>query len=159
MIFSDIRDVLDQQFKRLSELEQEIMYWLAIEREAVSLNELQENSVRPESKGAFQEALRSLCRRDLVETSATRVTLQNVVMEYMTDRLIDRVCAEISGEKLALFGSYALIKAQAKDYVRESQVRLILTPVAQRLFTTLRKEGLEKKLKGILSTLRETQHQ
>src|SRR6202040_119623 len=66
---------------------------------------------------------------------------------------------ELMSEKLALFASHALMKAQAKDYVRESQVRLILTPVAQRLLTSLGKEGLEKRLKTILSTLRETQPQ
>ncbi len=58
MIFSDIRDVLDQQFERLSELEQEVMYWLAIEREAVSLNDLQENIIHPVSKRELQEVLR-----------------------------------------------------------------------------------------------------
>jgi hypothetical protein len=36
VIFDDIRDVLDQQFARLSALEQDIMVWLAIELEAVS---------------------------------------------------------------------------------------------------------------------------
>jgi len=30
-VFGDIRDLLYQQFNRLSDLEQEIMYWLAIE--------------------------------------------------------------------------------------------------------------------------------
>ena len=155
MIFSDIRDVLDQQFERLSEFEQKIMYWLAIEREAISLNELQKDSVRPVSKGALQEALRSLRRRYLVETSTKGITLQNVVMEYVTGLLIDQVCEEITSEKLSLFASHALIKAQTKEYVRESQVRLILTPVLQRLLTNLGKEGIKQKFKSILSTLRE----
>ena len=33
-VLGDIHDLLDQQFQRLSQPEQEIMYWLAIEREA-----------------------------------------------------------------------------------------------------------------------------
>jgi NB-ARC domain len=155
LIFSDIRDVLDQQFERLSELEQKIMYWLAIEREAISLDDLQEDVIPPILKRELQEALRSLRRRYLIEKSTTGFTLQNVVMEYMTDRLIDRVCKELINGTIALFESHMLMKAQAKDYVRESQARLILTPVKERLLTALGKEGLEKKLKSVLFTLRE----
>jgi hypothetical protein len=65
MLFSDIRDVLDQQFERLSELEQEIMYWLAIEREAVSLDGLQEDIVHPMAKGVVLER-RSSNRKRLI---------------------------------------------------------------------------------------------
>ena len=42
-IAGDIYAVLDQQFERLSPLEQTIVYWLAIEREEVSLSDLQKN--------------------------------------------------------------------------------------------------------------------
>ena len=45
VFFSDIRDVLEQQVERLSVLEEEIVYWLAIEREAIALDDLQENIV------------------------------------------------------------------------------------------------------------------
>jgi DNA-binding SARP family transcriptional activator len=43
IIFDDIRAVLDQQFSRLSPLEQEILVWLAIEREPLSLESLRDN--------------------------------------------------------------------------------------------------------------------
>ena len=36
---------------------------------------------------------------------------------------------------------FALLKAQAKEYVRQSQARLILQPVAERLLARLGKEG------------------
>ena len=36
LFFRDVRDVLEQQMKRLSAREEEIIYWLAIEREAIS---------------------------------------------------------------------------------------------------------------------------
>ncbi len=39
VLVGDVYDLLRKQFQRLSELERELMYWLAIEREAVSLNE------------------------------------------------------------------------------------------------------------------------
>jgi len=39
LIFDDIRTVLDQQFARLAPLEREILIWLAIERDGLSLQE------------------------------------------------------------------------------------------------------------------------
>jgi WD40 repeat protein len=154
-VVSDIYDLLDQQFHRLSKQEREIMYWLAIEREAVSLNDLQENIVRSVSTGVLLEALDSLRRRSMIENSEIACfTLQPVILEYVTDGLVERVFKEIKTEAIELFGSHALIKAQAKDYVRESQVRLILMPIAQHLLTILGKEELEKKCKSMLSTLR-----
>ncbi len=154
MLFSDVYTVLDQQFERLSALEQEVMYWLAIEREPVSLKAIQEDMVRPVITRVLQEALRSLRRRDLLETSQSGFALQNVVMEYVTDRFVDRVYDEITAEAMTLFENHALVKAQTKEYVRESQVRLILLPIAQRLLSAFGKDEIERAFKGILSTLR-----
>jgi len=137
IIFDDIRDILDQQFARLSPLEQDIMLWLAIEREAVSPQLLKSNLVKLEAGGLFLEALRSLQRRSFLEQSAAGFTLQNVIMEYTTGRLIDQVYQEITSGPISIFQSHALIKTQAKEYVRQSQVRLILEPVTRRLVANL----------------------
>ena len=154
--FSDIRDVLDQQFDRLSWLEQEIMYWLSIEREPISFNEIQENITRNIPNRELREALRSLQRRSLTERSTSgRIRLQNVVLEYLTDRLVDRMYNEIIKGHTALLESYSLIKAKGKDYIRESQLRLILGPVAKRLLTTLGKDNLENQFKILLARLRQ----
>src|SRR5205085_9166335 len=94
----------------------------------------------------------------MIERSGiAQFTLQPLIMEYLTDRFVERVSAEIEAEKIDLFGRHALIKAQVKDHVRESQVRLILLPIVQQLLNTLGTKGIEKKLKSILSTMQETQ--
>jgi hypothetical protein len=136
-IFDDIRDVLDQQFARLPALEREIIIWLAIEHEAISAEALWGNLVSSGSRAAFLEALRSLQRRSLVEKSSHGFILQNVVTEYTTEHLIAQVCQEIETEALDLFISHALMKAQAKEYIRQSQLRLILQPLAERLVARL----------------------
>ena len=158
VIFGDVGDLLQQQFERLSNLEQEILYWLTINREFVSLEELRDDLVHPPSNRELLEALDSLLRRrSLIERSenAALFTLQAVIMEYVTDRLIEQACCEIINEKIVFFNNYALIKATAADYVRETQIRVILKPIMDRLFTTLSKDGVENKLKSILSTLRD----
>ncbi|MEC4811681.1 MAG: NB-ARC domain-containing protein [Scytonema sp. PMC 1069.18] len=155
-VFGDICELLDQQFSRLSCLEVDIMYWLAINREPVSLSELQEDIVSPVPPQKLLEALESLVRRSLVEKSAATFTLQPVVMEYVTQRLIEQVCREIETQRVDLFRCHALIKATAKDYVKETQIRLILKPLVDGLLTVFRsKKNLENQFTQILARLRE----
>ncbi|WP_414561815.1 NB-ARC domain-containing protein [Anabaena sp. CCY 9613] len=163
-VFGDIRDILEQHFERLSDLEKNIMYWLAINRESVTFAELREDIVSPVPHAKLLEAIESLGRRSLiekatptlVENNTATFTLQPVVMEYMTQVLIERVCEEIVTDNIQLFRCHALIKANAKDYIREVQVRLILKPVIDGLLTKLRsKKSIEKRLNKILVKLRE----
>lgn len=136
IIFGDISDLLNQQFSRLSAIERQVMYWLAINREAVSLAALREDMVPTVSQRSLLEAVESLQLRSLIEKSASSFTQQPVVMEYVTEQLIEQVSAEIEAWKFdaptALFNCCALIKAQAKDYLRNTQIQLILKPVADR---------------------------
>jgi WD40 repeat protein len=136
-LFDDIRDLLHQQFQRLTELERSIMYWLAIDREPVTLPELQTDFVANIPSRDFLESLNSLQRRSLIEKSGIRFTQQPVVMEYVINQFIEQICEELLAQHIALFSSHALIKAQAKDYVRETQFGLILQPLIDRLLTEL----------------------
>lgn len=151
----EISEILDQHFERFSTLEKQIMYWLAINREPVSVAKLQEDILPLVSKQKLLLSLQSLLRRALLEKNSAKFTQQPVVMEYMTERLIEQVCEEITTEKVALLLSHALIKAEAKDYIRASQIRVILEPVADRLRTTFTaKKHVEHKLNRILLKLR-----
>ncbi|MGL5083951.1 MAG: NB-ARC domain-containing protein [Microcoleaceae cyanobacterium] len=154
-IFGDIRDLLEQQLGRLSEFEQEIMYWLAINREAVSLAELRQDILSPVSSTDLIESLESLRRRSLIEKNSGGFTQQPVVMEYIIEQLIDRIFGEIQTEQIAFLNRYAVIKSQAKDYIRESQMRVILQPLGQRLASCYRlQRELEAKFQHLLDHLR-----
>jgi hypothetical protein len=59
-LFDDIRSLLDQQFQRLTELEKSILYWLAINREAILLNHLQMDFVTTVPAREVLESLNSL---------------------------------------------------------------------------------------------------
>jgi WD40 repeat protein len=159
LVFDDICDVLDQQFNRLSDSEKDIMYWLAINREPVLLSELQEDILSPVSIRNLQDILKSLKRRSLIEKSGLRFTLQNVVMEYMTDRVIKQVCEEINSRKIAIFHTHSLSKAQAKDYIRKNQIRLILIPILEEIFLgfTLNRNGIKDSLDKLLLSLRKNE--
>lgn len=57
-------------------------------------------------------------------------------MEYVIERLIEQIATELETTKLILFNSYALIKTTVKEYVRESQMRLIVQPIAREFCKT-----------------------
>lgn len=154
--FGDITDLLDRQYERLAPPEQHILYWLCIAREPTSLAELEWNVVSEPIERQLLDILTSLVRRSLVERSDRGWFLQPVVMEYLTEKLIAQICREITQQELACFKSHALIEATAKDYVRQTQIRLILQPIVSRLVDRLgNQKSLEFYLTQILAQLRQ----
>ncbi len=153
-VFGNISELLDQQFERLSDLEKKIVYWLAINREPTSILELKEAIVPPVTQSKLLAAIESLRYRSLIERNVLFFALQTLVLEYMKERLIEEVYEEIIAQKIAIFNSYALLKAQAKDYVRECQAQFIIKPDIDRLLIVLRsKTSTEERLGQILSML------
>lgn len=78
----DISDFIEVQYERISELERQILFQLSLEKEPISLYELQE--IVAVSPIELTNAVASLVGRSLIEKSAGRFTLQPVVMEYVT---------------------------------------------------------------------------
>ncbi len=172
LIFDNIRDVLDQQFARLTPLEGELMGWLAVAREPIPYPALRGLLAQPPAPRAVLEALRSLQRRSLLETDDDAFGLQNVVLEYTTEWLIDNILADILADspQEASTGNlipsthhpiipsplnrHALVLAQSKEYVRASQTRLLLRPVAERLVAQRGARGAVQKIQTILGALR-----
>ena len=156
-VFSDLWDLLQQQFDRLSPLQQNIMYWLAINREGVTPAKLQNEILPKVALRDLLEALESLQARSLIETTDTGLTLQPVIMEYVTERFIHTIEQEIITGNLNLFKTQALIEAQTQDYLRDAQIQLILQPLSDRLLTHFPTQSqLESHLCKIVASL---QHQ
>lgn len=155
-VFGKIRDLLDWHFARLTADEKAIMYWLALNREAVSIAELQTDIFSPLTKKYLPEILDNLEHKIPLEKTNNGFTLQPVLMEYMSDRAIAEVCQELKSGKLQLFNSHALVKASAQDYVKASQIRIILQPIIAQLSSELGYEtdrSLEYQLSQILANL------
>ena len=140
-VFGNIRLLMEQHFQRLTELEQSLIYWLAINREPVGITELKDDVLDSSTTSKLLETIESLLRRSLIEKATPALitkhgncfTLQPVVMEYITMKFIDRVCQELVKGEVSLFKSFALIKATSPDYVKDSQIRLILKPIINNL--------------------------
>ncbi|MEM9218233.1 MAG: NB-ARC domain-containing protein [Cyanobacteria bacterium P01_F01_bin.150] len=139
-IFYDLSDLLDWHFQRLSDTEQEVVYWLAINREPVAFEELQADVRSPFAKQQLSATLQSLKRKFPLTSYQGHFSLQPVLLEYVTNRLIECVCEDIGddgenigGDRWHYLQQFALLKATAKAYVREAQRRVILRPVLEHL--------------------------
>src|SRR5260221_7515603 len=97
LVFGNLADLLDEQFARLSALEQTLLYWLAIVREPMTLKELHAVLVARLSPAQVLEAIDGLRRRSLIERGHRpgRFTLQSVVLEYVNAHLVEQAAREI----------------------------------------------------------------
>ena len=148
-----LQQLLDNQFDHLSALERDVMFWLAIERDFTSLDILREDLTGSVSKSTLLSALTSLRQRSLIERGDTGAVfnLQPVLLEYVTNRIVTQVSEEIEAQETGSITKYALIKGQDKDYVRESQIRMILTPILELLTEKLgNKDGLSEHLRAMI---------
>src|SRR5258707_2840589 len=146
VIFNTIRDLLAEQFTRLSALEQALLFWLAVMREALDEVSLHAQLMPPVAGVQVSEALEALHRRQLVERgkrgtaggAQATFTLHSVVLEYVTELLVERVSEQLQHAVWEHLISYALEQAEAKEYVRQAQERLLVAPVLLRLQASYR---------------------
>ncbi|ODH02904.1 hypothetical protein A4S05_21835 [Nostoc sp. KVJ20] len=156
MVFNGLHKLLDQQFSRLTEPEKIIMYWLAINREWTTTTELIADITPSITRATLLESLESLTWRALIEQQTGQYTLQPVVMEYVTDTLIQTMAAELVSVQPVLFERYALLKTTVLDYIGESQRRLILSPLAEMVQASFHNtETLQEHFQALLQHIRD----
>ncbi len=158
LVFGSISDLLDEQWARLSTLEQTVLSWLAILREPVTLEELLSVLVSPLPRVQVLEAVDGLWRRSLIERGqrAGSFTLHSVVLEYVTAWLVTTVSEEIQQGKLLQLLEHGLERAQAKEYVRQTQERLLLAPLLASLQRVYQgRAEVEGQLCSLLEQVRE----
>lgn len=164
-LFDGMRLVLEQQFARLSPLERDLLIWLAIEREPVTVSTLRSNLVQGHTTREVLEALQALQGRSLLENSAGALALQNVIIEYTTEYVIEQIYLEITATQWvsgadnellnnSFLNRFALLKTQAKEYIQQSQRRLLLQPLRQRLVDMLGYDHLVQRIRDLLDQLR-----
>jgi WD40 repeat protein/cellulose biosynthesis protein BcsQ len=157
-LFNSLKPLLDWHVDRLSKDQADIVYWLAINHEPITVTALKlDVSVIQEFNVSF--VIQSLRRRFPIEESKEfGLTLQPVIKEYILERLVVQVCKEVMDEIVDLFDKYALIKATAKDFIRKTQTRLIVKPITTRLLKHFETQSaLEEKILKLLSVLRQSE--
>jgi WD40 repeat protein len=160
IVSRSLRELFEEQLHRLSGLEAEILDWLAIHGEPVSLADLKTDLLYPPA--SLLEAIDSLLRRFLIETVSRSspalspcFAVNPALAEYVKQRFVDRLEQELLTVNLERFHSHALVKAQAQDYLRELQAASILRPLVERLQRRFPPAALERHLTLILLHLHE----
>jgi WD40 repeat protein/transcriptional regulator with XRE-family HTH domain len=135
LIYGSVRYLLQDQFARLSAAEESIMLWLAILREPVTVPQLANVLAKPLPGAQLLEALDTLRGRSLIERGQAKgtFTLQSVVLDFATTRLIEAAVSEIERGRLHRLIDHRLELANAMEYIRQAQVRLIIAPILVRL--------------------------
>lgn len=134
-LLGDINELLKQQCDRLSELEKDIMYWLALSRESLQISELKVKIFGNIYPRQLLTEIQSLKQRGLVEKNQQGFTLQPVIMDFFTQIFINKIEQEITTKKPKLLNSHAWLDACGKDYIKQNQIRFIFTPLIARLTT------------------------
>src|SRR6266581_4476659 len=158
VVFGGVRALLDEQYARLSVAEQSVLLWLAILREPVNLQELLAVFSAPLPRSQVLEAVDGLRRRSLIERGKLQgsFTLQSVVMEYVTARLIVEVTGEIKQGHFSRLVEHGLELAPSKEYVRQTQQRLIVAPILAGLRSSYPlRTAIEEQLLALLDEQRE----
>jgi WD40 repeat protein/DNA-binding XRE family transcriptional regulator len=157
VVFGGVRELLDEQYARLADIERTLLCWLAILREPVSIDELLALLVTPISRSQVLEAIEALHRRSLIERGQRpgSFTLQSVVLEYMTTRLITEAASEIKHGQLARLIEHGLELASVKEYIRQIQQRILVAPLLAYVRTEyLGQSAVEEPLLALLDELR-----
>jgi hypothetical protein len=161
--FQNIDDSLGRQFDRLSAIEQQLVYWLAIVRTPITGFKLRAKLIlNPHAPGEIINALQSLSRRCIAicqdapgqahaagkqQLPQRQWSIQPVTMAYVTSRLIDRFVAELSPNLLTnipladlsqhffYLNTYAIVEPKTTDRSSQIQRQSILDPTLDRLLT------------------------
>lgn len=168
LIIGDIfANLLNEHFRRLSDLGKTVMYWMAIEQQPISLSELKTKLLISVSNSELLTVLESLIRRSLIEKefysfdTESKFTLEPVMMKYVTHKFIEEVCQNIleamqaqSIEKLGLLGTHAFYKAPELKDTETTQPNPILTKIQEHLGVTWR-NNYQTQLKELLLKVRD----
>ncbi|BBD58518.1 WD-repeat protein [Nostoc sp. HK-01] len=126
VVFGEIRAILDHQFHRLSQLEKHLMYWLAMNQNAVSVKQLQKNTIPGLSPRLSQrlilEAVDLLHKRSLIEQQASSFSQTPVLREYMIERLVEENLTLSEEQESYFLMSQTIFAAHLKNHIKQSRL-------------------------------------
>jgi WD40 repeat protein len=151
-VFKDLHQLVEWHFNRLTKDEQAILICLAINRVPMSLKDVREEFISDKLKQELPSNLQSIQRKIPIERHGTSFSIQPVLIEFLTDFIIESVNDELftdnnlvsealvsavlkdfNSKSYLVINRFSLMKAVSKEYIRQSQFRLIVQPITNRL--------------------------
>ncbi|MEM6401290.1 MAG: NB-ARC domain-containing protein [Cyanobacteria bacterium P01_D01_bin.116] len=121
VVFGDIRSCLDEQFNRLSVLEKQIMYLLALNH-GFDLEKLQKKLRLRVSQRLTLEAVELLKRRSLIERQVSGFSLTPVLKEYLIEKLIEKNLKFSQDEASSLLFAHTIFEKQLKEHLKVNRL-------------------------------------
>ena len=121
VVFGEIRYCLDEQFNRLSVLEKQIMYLLALDKN-FSLQKLQNKLMVGISQRLILESIELLQRRSLIERQASNFFQSPILREYLIEKLIDENLKFSQDETSSLLFAHTIFEKQLKNHLKVSRL-------------------------------------
>lgn len=160
-----IAGFLDIQFQRLSQVEKNLIYWIAIRRNSATLNQLIQDSNQFLSGHELYSTLNILMGghslvEDNSEESPKPYTLDQVILKYATNKFVEdnynQIIQVIQNQSIKgseLFITHSFItKDTADEQLKKEQLKRIVKPLKQKLYAHSRdKERLNEELTQIIS--------
>lgn len=153
-VFSDVYDLLAEQFERLPAGEQELLFWLTLEREALTLEQIAGNLLYPVSERKLFEMVGSLIGRFLIKKSDDGFMAENLAKEFLADKFLEFIVEDILYQTNGMLNRYALLKTNTKEYIRNNQKRVFIKPIKEKLIASLGHE--ESVIRHLMNMLRES---
>ncbi|HEY9626915.1 MAG TPA: NB-ARC domain-containing protein [Coleofasciculaceae cyanobacterium] len=101
-LFNNLRELLGQQFDRLSQLERELAYHLARYRQPVAVSRFRDEIDSLMNQQCLIEGLDSLSRRSFVHRQGTHITLDPIIQIYVNECLSEQQDTFLSQSKLKI---------------------------------------------------------
>lgn len=165
IFIGDFGEIISGQFQRLSSLEHQLLYALALERQPMTFWQLRDFCSGWTSTSKLAQALDSLGRRSLLEKTPAGFTLGQAIAKAVTDRLIEQICREAlvayqtqNSDKAQLLHHQLLLQFQTHGQNDEKVLnyRKILLKVEHELRSFLQDTtsvDLDDKLQSILKLI------
>ncbi|HEY9657172.1 MAG TPA: hypothetical protein V6C65_01815, partial [Allocoleopsis sp.] len=137
-----LQAILQKQLDHLTDLERDLLYWLAIWQEPVSFSRLQTHWLPSTDLATVLAALTTLDRRSLLEkwvtTEGTAFGLQPLIMKGVADRLVRSVVEELK----------QVVQSQDLAHFKQFRTHALLRPgtddiAGDRLLNQLREQLLQ----------------
>jgi WD40 repeat protein len=131
---TQMRNLLQEQFQRLSDIEKRIIYWLAIEYNPVSINELQSRIIPSLPIAQLSDRLKLLNSRSLIEKQGSKFTLQGVLFDFFIAEVVNRFFEEITAgdvKNIEILSSHTLKKVNVNErFLNSLRSNLFLKPLS-----------------------------
>lgn len=145
---NSINEILDWYFKRLFNEDKdnyvsnkinynqsiELLYWMAINRKPISIEELRDDLLYS-SQEKLEQTIERLHKRIVIKKIKERkqYALPDVLLEYLTHSFVETMSKEIISGKLLLVKHHSILKAQSPFYIQEIQRKLIIEPIIKKV--------------------------